>query len=124
MSFTRLISSVLAIPVTLVVIFFSGWILAAGCSRAHILVRNESGTTLSNLGVSGASKQRRADTLAAPSEWITVTPYRRGDLIQLSFVSADKSYVTTAEMDTNHSGICGITFTVDSNRVVKSGLKY
>lgn len=107
-----------------IALFFTGWILAAGCSNAHISVRNESSTTLSNLIVSGACKERRTNALLAFSEWRTVTPYRSGGLIQLSFVGAGTKHIACPDMNTNRSGPCGITFRIDSNMVVESEVRY
>jgi len=124
MSYAKITACFLAMPVLVIVVFFAGWMLAAGCSRAHIFVANESRMPLSNLVVSGACKERRADALAPLAEWRTVTPYRSGGLIHLSFVGAGSNYFASPDMDTNHSGHCGITFRVDSNMVVRSGVKY
>jgi len=124
MPFVRFILQVIATLTIGALIVFIGWILAAGCSRAHILVTNQSDATLSNLVISGSCKERRADTLAARSEWQTSTPYHSGGLIQFSFVSAGKNYITNSDMDINHSGFCAISFTVVSNMVVKSGVTY
>ena len=86
MSYAKITACFLAMPVLVIVAFFVGWMLAAGCSRAHIFVANESRMPLSNLVVSGACKERRADALPPFAEWRTVTPYRSGGLIHLSFV--------------------------------------
>lgn len=113
----------LSIPVAVVVILFVGWLLAAGCSRAHIFVANQSGSSISNLVISGSCKERRTDTLAPLSEWLTVTPYRGGGQIQFSFVSDGKSYIISPDTCTNLSGFCGISFRVASNMVVTSEVR-
>jgi len=124
MSFSRLFAGFVAVPALAIVIFFAGWIFSAGCSRAHVLVVNQSGTTLSNLVISGACRERHTDALIAFSEWRTVTPYESGGTIRFSFASAGKSYVAEPDIYTNHSGFSAIAFTVNSNMVVKSGVRY
>jgi len=104
----------------LILLFFSCWFLAASCSRAHVFVTNESGTTISNLVISGSCKERHTDALAPLSEWRTVTPYDRGGLIHFSFVSGGTSYTAIPDRGTNLSGFCGMFFTVGSNMAVKS----
>src|SRR5262249_13073399 len=118
MSYFRISMTFLAIPVAVFVIFFVSWLLAAGCSRAHIFVANQSGLAISNLVISGSCKERRTNTLAPLSEWRTVTPYHGGGQIQFSFVSDGRSYIITPDTCTNLSGFCGISFLVDSNMMV------
>jgi hypothetical protein len=105
-------------------IFFTCWILAAGCSRAHVFVTNQSGMSLSNLVVSGLSKERRSDALAPLSEWHTATPYRRGCLIQFSFETAGQNYTTNSDACLDHSGFCAVWFTIGTNMVIISRAKY
>jgi hypothetical protein len=124
MTLIRAIMGMITLLALLVLLFFTCWILAAGCSRAHILVTNQSGATISNLVIAGSCKERHADTLIALSEWRTVTPYQSGGTIQFSFASAGKSYVAEPDNYTNRSGFCAIAFTVNSNMVVKSGVRY
>ena len=106
-----------------VLLFFTCWILAAGCSRAHILVTNQSGSTVSNLVISGSCKQRRSDILPAFSEWQTVTPYNSGGHFQFAFVSAGSNYTARPDTGTNLSGSCGISFRIGSNMVVTSEVR-
>jgi hypothetical protein len=124
MSFARLLSYTIAVPAFIIVMFFTAWILAAGCSRVHILVTNQSGATLSNLVISGSCKERHADTLAASSEWHTSTPYRSGGLIQFSFETTGQNYTTNSDACLNHSGFCYVWFTIGTNMVITSGAKY
>ena len=106
-----------------VLLFFTCWILAAGCSRAHILIANQSGSTVSNLVISGSCKQRRSDILPAFSEWQTVTPYNRGGHFEFAFVSAGSNYTARPDTGTNLSGSCGIFFRIGSNMVVTSEVR-
>jgi hypothetical protein len=106
-----------------VLLFFACWILAAGCSRAHIFVANQSGSAISNLVISGLSEQRRLGVLPATSEWKTVTPYHRGGHFQFSFVSAGSSHTVSPNTGTNISGFCGISFIIDSNMAVTSEVR-
>ncbi|SRR6266513_2175089 len=124
MSTTRLIACFLAVPAALIAIFFIGWMWAVNSSRAHILVRNQSGIILSNLTISGSCEQRHVDTVGGHSEWQTVTPHRKGGQIQFSFLSEAKRYTSSPEIYTNHTGSCGITFTVLSNMTVESEVRY
>jgi len=124
MSTARRIACFLAVPAAVIVVFFIGWIWAINSSRAHILVRNQSGTTLSNLTISGSCEQRHVDTVSDHSEWQTVTPYRKGGQIQFSFLSGAKRYSSSPEIYTNHSGSCGITLTVLSNMNIESEVRY
>jgi hypothetical protein len=123
MSYFRMTMSFLAIPIAVFVLLFVGWLLAAGCSRAHIFVANQSGSSISNLVISGSCKERRTNTLAPLSEWRTVTPYHSGGQIQFSFVSAGRSYIISPDKCTNLSGFCGISFMVASNMMVTSGVR-
>ena len=102
----------------MVLLFFTCWLLAAGCSRAHFLVTNRSASTISNLVISGSCKHRHLDILAVTSEWRTVTPYHSGGHFQVSFVSAGRSYIASPDTLTNLAGSCGISFTVGSNMAV------
>jgi len=72
---------------------FGCWLFTAGCSRAHIVVTNQSGSTVSNLTISGSCRERHSDALAPQSQWFTVTPYHEGE-IYFSFASAGVSYRT------------------------------
>jgi hypothetical protein len=117
MAFVRFIGYIIATLAIAVVIFFGCWFLAISLSRAHIQVINQSGTTLSNLVISGSCKERDKDELAPLTEWHTTTPYHGP--IQLSFVSNGKNYVSDPVLHTNDSGFCGIFFLIDSNIVVK-----
>lgn len=107
-----------------VLLFFTCWILAAGCSRAHILVSNKSGCTISNLVVSGLGKERHSDTLAPLSEWQTAASYHRGCLIQFSFEVAERNYSTNSDACLNHSGWCSVMFTIGTNMVTTPGARY
>jgi len=104
-------------------LFFVGWFLAAGRSRAHIYVANQSGASISNLVISGSCEERRTGTLAPFAEWRTVTPYHGGGQFQFSFVSGGKSYINSPDRCTNLSGFCGISFMIDSNMMITSGVK-
>ena len=106
-----------------VLLFFTCWFLAAGCSRAHIFVTNQSGSTLSNLVISGSCKERRLDALPVSSEWRTVTPYHSGGQIQFSFVSAGSNNIARPDTGTNLSGFCAISFRVGSNMAVTSEVR-
>jgi hypothetical protein len=99
----------------LVVVFFGCWILAAGCSRAHIIVTNQSGTTLSNLTISGSCNQRHSDTLAPQSEWRTVTPYHEGE-IWFSFDGAGVSYRTNVGV---RAAFLGVFYTIGTNMIIR-----
>jgi hypothetical protein len=124
MTFIRFIWGVFATFVIGILIFFTCWILAAGCSRAHVFVTNQSGMSLSNLVVSGLSKERHSDALAPHSEWHTATPYHRGHLIQFSFETAGQNYTTNSDACLDHSGFCAVWFTIGTNMVITSGAKY
>lgn len=124
MSNSRLIAYFVAVPAAVIAVFFIGWIWAINSSRAHILVRNQSGTALSNLMISGSCEQRHIDTVGGHSEWQTVTPYRKGGQIQFSFLSGAKRYSSSPEIYTNHSGSCSITLTVLSNMTIESRVIY
>ena len=106
-----------------VLLFFTCWILAAGCSRAHIFVANQSGSTISNLVISGSCKERHSDVLPTLSEWQTVTPYNSGGHFQFAFVSAGSNYTARPDTGTNLSGSCGISFRIASNMVVTSEVR-
>ena len=120
MSYARLFAYIIAVPVVAIVMFFTCWILAAGCSRAHVLVTNHSGMSLSNLMVSGLSKERRSDTLAPSSEWQTSTLYHQGSMIQFSFEMAGHVYTTNSDACLNDSGFCAVLFTIGTNMVITS----
>jgi len=107
-----------------ILIIFTCWILAAGCSRAHIQVTNQSGMSLSNLVISGLGKMKRSDTLAPFSEWHTTSPYHRGYLIQFSFEAAGQSYSTNTDACLGHSGFCAVWFTIGTNMAITSGARY
>ena len=107
-----------------VLLIFTCWILAAGCSRAHIQVTNQSGMSLSNLVISGLGKMKRSDTLAPFSAWHTTSPYHRGYLIQFSFEAAGQSYSTNSDACLGHSGFCAVWFTIGTNMAITSGAKY
>ena len=114
MTYSRLFTTIVAIPVFLIGAFFICWILAAGCSRAHIIVTNQSGTTLSNLVISGSCKERHADTLVSQSEWRTVTPYGSG-MMRFTFDSAGMHYSTNTELN---AGFLGVFYMISSNMVI------
>lgn len=107
----------------MVLLFFTCWLLAAGCSRAHIFVTNQSGSTVSNLTIAGSCKQRHLDILPAGSEWKTVTPYRTPGHFEVSFVSARGSHTASPDTGTNLSGFCGISFNIGSNMTVTSEVR-
>jgi hypothetical protein len=114
----RLVRSITGIIGTLafaVLLFFTCWILAAGCSRAHVFVSNQSGTTVSNLVISGSCKKRHADILAAQSEWRTVTSYDSDGVMRFSFDCAGVSYSTNTEL---RSGFLGVFYMIGSNMIV------
>jgi len=114
MPFVRFIGSVIATLAAGTVIVFTCWILAAGCSRAHIAVTNQSGTTLSNLVISGSCKERRANTLVSQSAWRTVTPYESG-MMRFTFDSAGISYSTNTEVN---AGFLAVFYMVSSNMMI------
>ena len=124
MPFARFIMKIIATLVVGILIFFTCWLLAAGCSRAHVVVTNHSGMSLSNLVVSGLSKERRSDTLAPLSEWQTAASYHGGSLIQFSFETAGHNYSTNSDACLNHSGFCAVWFTIGTNMVITSGARY
>lgn len=97
-----------------VLLFFTCWLLAAGCSRADIIVTNQSGTTISNLVISGSCKERHADVLATQSEWRTATPYDSGTM-RFSFECGGVSYGTNTEL---RSALLGVIYTISSNMTV------
>jgi len=111
-----------ALLAVVVLVFFTCWLLAAGCSRAHIFVANQSGST-SNLVVSGSCEQRHLDILPATSEWKAVTPYHSGGHFQFSFVSAGSRHTISPDTGTNLCGFCGISFTIGSNMAVTSEVR-
>ena len=117
MSFVRLIAYIAATLVIAIVIIFAGWTLIAGLSCANIVVANQSGTTLSNLVISGSCKEHDRDKLAVLAEWHITTLYNGP--IHLSFVSNGKRYVGEPVLSTNDAGFRGIFFLVGSNMVVK-----
>ncbi len=98
-----------------ILLFFTCWILAAGRSRAHVFVNNQSGMTVSNVVISGSCKKRHADILATRSEWKTVTPYDRDGQLHFSFDCAGVSYSTNTELG---SGFLGVFYRISSNMVV------
>lgn len=95
-------------------LFFTCWLLAAGCSRAHVFVNNQSGTTISNLVISGSCKTRRAETLTKQSEWRITTPYDSGQM-RLSFDCAGLSYSTNTGL---RAGFLGVFYMINSNMIV------
>jgi hypothetical protein len=123
MSTARLTIYFLALPGALIAAFFIAWIWAITSSRALILVTNQSGSTISNLVISGACERRQLDILSATSDWKTVTPYRSGGYFQFSFVSAGSSHSVSPDTGTNLSGSCGISFTISSNMAVTSSVR-
>lgn len=123
MPLVRVILGTLAGLALAVLLFFTCWLLAAGCSRAHIFVSNQSGSTISNLTISGSCKQRRLDILPAASEWKTVTPYHVPGHFQFSFTSAAGSHTANPDTGTNLFGFCGISFTISSNMAVTSQVR-
>ena len=104
----------IALLVSPVVVFFGCWILAIGCSRVHVMVRNQSGATVSNLVISGSCKERRAEVLLAQSEWHTSTPYHKGE-ISFSFDSAGVSHHTNIGVK---SEFLAVTYTIDTNTII------
>jgi hypothetical protein len=96
-------------------LFFMCWLLAAGCSRAHVFVANQSGATISNLVVSGSCNERHTDTVATQSKWRTITPYDHDGMIRFSFDCAGASYSTNTEL---RSGFLGVFYTIHSNMIV------
>ena len=96
-------------------IFFGGWLLSAGCSHAHIFVTNQSGTTLSNLTVSGSCGPRHLNILAPQSEWRTHTAYHEGE-ISFSFDSAGVTYRTNVGV---HNAFLGLIYTIGTNMIIK-----
>ena len=102
--------------------------VVAGCSRTHITVTNQSGSTISNLVISGSCDERRGETLATLSEWKCVTPYWGDAPIQLSFDSAGKTYITNTVGHVKYLGPLleqyVIYFTVDSNMLVTSQVRH
>jgi hypothetical protein len=115
MQFIRFISSGVAMILFAVLLFFTCWILAAGCSRAHIIVTNQSGTTVSNLTISGSCHERHSDILAPQSQWRTVTPYHEGE-IWFSFDSAGVSYRTNVGVRT---AFLGMFYTIGTNMIIR-----
>jgi hypothetical protein len=115
MSLVRSITGIIGTLAFAILLFFSCWILTAGCSRAHVGVSNQSGTTVSNLLISGSCKERHADTLATQAEWRAVTPYQSGGSIHFSFESAGKGYDTNSEV---RSGWLGLSYTIGTNMII------
>jgi len=114
MTLVRFITGIIGTMVLGILLFFTCWILAAGCSRAHVFVSNQSGTTLSNLVISGSCKERHADTLVSQSEWRTVTPYDSG-MMHFTFDSAGMHYSTNTELN---AGFLGVFYMISSNMVI------
>ena len=114
MTLIRFIMGILGTLVFAILLFLTCWILAAGCSRAHIFVSNQSGATLSNLMISGSCKERHAETLAPLSEWRTVAPYDSG-MMRFAFDSAGINYSTNTELN---AGFLGLFFTINSNMMI------
>jgi len=115
MQFIRFISASVGAIVLAILLFFTCWLLAAGCSRAHIVVSNESGTTLSNLTISGSCHQRHSDALAPQSQWRTVTSYHEGE-IWFSFDSAGVTYRTNVGVQ---AAFLGVFYTIGTNMIIK-----
>jgi len=115
MSYFRSLAAIVAIPIGIIALFFLCWLLAAGCSRAHIIVTNHSSTVVSNLVISGSCKERHSDMLAAESVWRTATPYHEGE-IWFSFYSSGVSYRTNAEM---RSAFLGVIYTIGTNMIIR-----
>jgi len=115
MQFTRFISASIATIALVIALFFTCWVLAAGCSRAHIVVNNQSGVTLSNLMISGSCNQRHSDRLAPQLQWRTVTPYHKGE-IYLSFDNAGANYRTNVGVQ---SAFLGVFCTISTNMIIK-----
>jgi hypothetical protein len=95
-------------------IFIACWVLAVGCSRGHVFVNNQSGTTISNLVISGSCKERHAETLATQSEWRAVTPYEAG-IVRFTFDCGGITYSTNTEL---RVGFLGLFYMVHSNMTV------
>jgi hypothetical protein len=114
MPFLRTILRIVAILACGVLLTFTCWVFAAGCSRAHIIVTNQSGTTVSNLAISGSCKERHVDVLATQSEWLTVTPYDNG-IMRFSFECDGSRYTTNTEL---HSAFLGVIYTISTNMIV------
>src|SRR4051794_1529274 len=110
MRLSRVIALFVSVPVMLIVLVYAAWLFTSASARAHVLVMNESGVPLSNVSISGACEKRGADILAAHSEWRSVTPYCATGSIRISFQGAGNTYAAVADVDTNHAGVCGITF--------------
>ena len=119
MSYFRFFAAIVAIPIGFIALVFLCWLLAAGCSRAHVVVTNQSGTTLSNLTISGSCHERHSDSLAPQTEWRTSTPYREGQ-IWFSFDSAGVSYRTNVEV---RYAFLAVFYTIDTNMVIRVGRK-
>jgi hypothetical protein len=115
------VRGILVLPIFL---FFACWLLAAGCSRAHIAVSNLSGSTVSNLTISGSCKERHLDTLASWSEWRVVTPFQGDAVIQFFFSSSGKDYSTNSDIHVGYRGPFMLHFTIGSNMVVTSQVIY
>ena len=113
MTFIRLIMGAIATLSIAIVLVFICFILAAGCSRAHVIVTNQSGSTLSNLVISGSCKERHADTLVTRSEWRTVTPYDSG-IMRFTFDSG-MSYSTNTEL---RAGSLGVFYVISTNMII------
>jgi hypothetical protein len=116
-SFVRFIGYIIATLAIAVAIFFGCWFLAALPPRAQILVINQSGTTLSNLAVSGSCPEHDKDKLAPLAEWHVQLLYHGP--IHLSFTSDGKPYVSNPVLSTNDAAFRAIFFLVGSNMVVK-----
>jgi len=114
MTLVRFITGIVGTLALVVLLFFTCWILAAGCSRAHVAVINQSGTTLSNLVISGSCKERHTDTLVSQSAWRTVTPYGSG-MMRFTFDSGGISYSTNTELN---AGFLAMFYTVSSNMMI------
>jgi hypothetical protein len=115
MPFIRFISAGIATIVLAIALFFTCWLLAAGCSRAHVIVSNQSGTTISNLTISGSCHERHLDTLAAQSQWRTVTPYHEGEICFV-FESAGQSYRTNVGVQ---AAFLGVFYTIGTNMIIR-----
>ena len=119
----RSVVGMVAMVAFVVLVLFTGWFPAFSCSRATILVSNQSGGAISNLVISGSCKERHADVLPTGSDWHTATPYRNAELIRLSFICNGSNYVAGTHAGTNLSGSCGISFQIGSNLVVTSDVR-
>jgi hypothetical protein len=115
MSPTRQIIRVIGILVFAICFFFGCWLFTAGCSRAHIVVTNQSALTVSNLTISGSCRERHSDTLAPQSQWFTVTPYHEGE-IYFSFASAGVSYRTNVGV---RAAFLGLFYTIGTNMIIR-----